>query len=89
MSDATASLFNNELLKALEEDPAVGPNLRKVCKQLKQRSNHWQDQLKQQWITIQYPHHDQASIQKMNTYMNKHVTKINFSSNDQVYIRVI
>jgi uncharacterized membrane protein YgcG len=83
MSDATASLFNNELLKALEEDPAVGPNLRKVCKQLKQRSNHWQDQLKQQWITIQYPHHDQASIQKMNTYMNKHVTKINTQRRNQ------
>ena len=83
MSDATASLFNNELLKALEEDPAVGQNLRKVCKQLKQKSNHWQDQLRQQWSTIEYPHHDQASIQKMNTYMNKHVTKINTQRRNQ------
>ena len=83
MSDATVSLFNNELLKALEEDLAVGPNLRKVCKQLKQKSNHWQDQLRQQWSTIQYPHHDQASIQKMNTYMNKHVTKINTQRRNQ------
>ena len=73
MSDATASLFNNELLKALEEDPAVGPNLRKVCKQLKQRSNHWQDQLRQQWTTIQYPHHDQASIQKITATRQKAV----------------
>lgn len=83
MADATASLFNNELLKALEEDPAVGPNLRRVCKQLKQTSNSWQVQLRQQWAAIQYPHHDQASIQKINTYMNKHVTKINTQRRNQ------
>ena len=83
MSDATASLWSNELLKALEEDPAVGANLRKVCRQLKQKSNHWQDQLKQQWSNIEYPNHDQASIQKMNTYLNKNVTKMNMQRRNQ------
>ena len=83
MADATASLFNNELLKALEDDPAIGQNLKKVCRQLKQKSNHWQDQIRQQWAAIEYPVHDQASIQKMNTYMNKHVTKINTQRRNQ------
>ena len=83
MADATASLFNNELLKALEEDPAIGQNLKKVCRQLKQKSNHWQDQIRQQWAAIEYPVHDQASIQKMNTYMNKHVTKVNTQRRNQ------
>ena len=83
MTDATASLWSNKLLKALEEDPAVGANLRKVCRQLKQKSNHWQDQLKQQWSNIEYPNHDQASTKKMNTYMNKNVTKMNTQRRNQ------
>ena len=79
-SEASNTLWVNELLQALGSDPNSGQNLKDTCKCLKFQHNAWRVELQTQWDNIDFPNLNQADILRMNSTMRKYVTSLKLQS---------
>ena len=75
-SEASASLWSNELLQAFGSDPNLGQNTKDTCKRLKFQHNSWRAELQTQWDNIDFPDLNQADIFRMNSTMRKYVASL-------------
>ena len=82
-SEASNTLWVNELLQALGSDPNCGQNLRDTCKRLKFQHNAWRAELQTQWNNIDFPNLNQADILRMNSTMRKYVASLNLQRKNQ------
>ena len=82
-SESQNSLWSNELLKALTEDPGIGDDTKRICQKLKYKSNQWQSELREMWASAVFPAFDQADILKLNTSHHKNCQRLNTARQNQ------
>ena len=82
-SEAQNSLWSNELLLALSNDPNLSQGTKSICQKLKYQHNAWQHQLKERGRTIKYPDYDQADIVRLNCTWRANIEKRNTARKNQ------
>ena len=69
LSSAESALWQNELLKALENDPNLSNDKKKVFKSIKHKSNTWKTEIEQLWQAIDYPALTESDVLRLNAVM--------------------
>ena len=77
LSSAESALWQNELLKALENDPNLSNETKKVFKSIKHKSNTWKTEIEQLWQTIDYPALTESDVIRLNAVTRKDVESKN------------
>ena len=77
LSSAESALWQNELLKALENDPNLSNDTKKVFKSIKHKSNTWKIEIEQLWQTIDYPALTESDVLRLNAVTRKDIESKN------------
>ena len=77
LSSAESALWQNELLKALENDPNLSNDTKKVFKSIKHKSNTWKTEIEQLWQTIDYPALTESDVLRLNAVTRKDIESKN------------
>ena len=77
LSSAESALWQNELLKALENDPNLSNDTKKVFKSIKHKSNTWKTEIEQLWQSIDYPALTESDVIRLNAVTRKDVESKN------------
>ena len=77
LSSAKGAHWQNELLKALENDPNLSNETKKVFKSIKHKSNTWKTEIEQIWQSIDYPALTESDVIRLNAVTRKDVESKN------------
>ena len=77
LSSAESALWQNELLKALANDPNLSNDTKKVFKSIKHKSNTWKTEIEQLWQSIDYPALTESDVIRLNAVTRKDIERKN------------
>ena len=77
LSSAESALWQNELPKALENDPNISKDIKKVFRSIKHKANTWKTEIEQLWQSIDYPALTESDVICLNSVTRKDIESKN------------